>query len=135
MLESGLPELVDDSEVVVRFLFQRSGFSAERVKPSAFMPNPNDNKKSVYRIDADPEIVLATHASSPLVEKKLKAAAAVLTIDIRKASLDVASQEPPLRHANIEGWFVDNNDPERTKAKQMEAAIIIADKATLIRYP
>jgi len=53
-LPSGLPEYVGDDEDLARFLTQSNHFSASRVKPSAFLPNPKYTNTSIFRMRADP---------------------------------------------------------------------------------
>ncbi len=132
MLDSGLPEVVGDSETVIRFLFQSNRFAQGRVKYSAFLPNPEHRNTSVFRIPPDPRLVRDVHTGSALADMELKAAASVLARDVRSAGLHLVSQEPPPRHANIEGWFWDNNDHELTRARNKELAIAIANEALLI---
>lgn len=51
---------------------------------------------------------------------------------VRQAKLDVEAQEPPLRHANIVGWPNAVDDPEMTKARHKEFALL-AQAAMLVR--
>ena len=48
MLPSGLADIVEDEEDVARFLTSSKQFNAVMIKPSAFLPNPKDGKKSEF---------------------------------------------------------------------------------------
>jgi hypothetical protein len=52
---------------------------------------------------------------------------------VRSARLDVIADEPPPRHANIVGWTI-NADPTLQKAAQVERALEIASRCTLILF-
>lgn len=132
MLESLLPDLVSDEETLVRFLTQSNHYSSGRVKPTAFIPNPRSQNTSVFRVEAEPAIICTTWDSLPATKRQLKASAVVLSVDVRKALLDVFSYEPPPRHANIENWYWDSNDSAEQRARQLKCASLVASKARLI---
>lgn len=133
-LPSGLPDSVADDEDLARFLTSASQFNAKGVKPSAYLPNPRYRNSSVFRQGADPLAdVLQIWQDNAAPERKLHAIAFCKALDVRTAKLDVIPEEPPLRHANIEGWPWSDADPEMAKADQKERAAVIAQKANVLQ--
>lgn len=134
MLDSGLPIIVGDDETLLCFICQRDHYAPQSnsVKYSAFVPSKKFRNKSVFREVASAEAIRETWNRLPPQNRQLKAGAAIVARDVRDAALEVLSDEPPLRHANIEGWFWDESDDESTKAKQKVSALAIADRAQLI---
>jgi hypothetical protein len=134
MLPSGLPELVGDDEALTRFLVSSSHFTAAVVKPAAFLPNPKAQMTtSVSRHGAEPREELIQIGRSLRPDRTLHAAAICRAAVVRSARLDVTSDEPPPRHANIVGWPV-NADPIFQKAAQLERALEIASQSRLLRF-
>lgn len=134
MLPSGLPELVADHESLARFLTSSSFFNATMVKPAAYMPNPKDGNTSVFRHGPEPLDSLRKIAEDHVLGQRTLHGVAICTArHVRDAQLDVIAQEPPARHANIAGWPVAASDPEQTKARQKEHALLIAQHARLVR--
>jgi len=68
-----------------------------------------------------------------LGQRALHGVAICTAHQVRDAWLIVIVQEPPARHANIAGWPVVADDPEQTKARQKEHALLIAQHARLVR--
>lgn len=134
MLASGLPEHVADTEPLVRFLTSDNQFSRELAKPSGFMPGPRDGNTSVFRQAGEPLAALWETADRVIApERRVKAAALLMAIDVRQAMLEVIASEPPLRHADITGWPQVANDPDSTRAKHKELALLLARASTLVR--
>lgn len=133
MLNSGLPEKVDDSETIVRFLTQSNHFSREKnaVKPSAFMPANDPVETSVFRIDATEGVIQAAFASSGIGHGRLYGAAHLVVSEIRGIGLDVVSSEPPNRHAAIVQWPNNLQDADEEKARRKDLANKLASKAAL----
>ncbi|MGH9422265.1 MAG: hypothetical protein ACRD3J_19970, partial [Thermoanaerobaculia bacterium] len=105
------------------------------VKPAAFLPNPKDHKKSVFRHAAKPLDGLRRLASNQIPGTVTVHGAAVVKVAIvRSARLDVIAEEPPPLHANIVGWPVITRDPELQKAQERERAVIIASRSILVRF-
>lgn len=95
------------------------------VKPAALLPNPKDGETSVSRHGPEPseelwELGLAAAGARPLYGAAIFEARVV-----RAAQLEVLADEPPPRHAVIQGWPRVDNDPEFQKAKQKELAALI----------
>lgn len=131
MLSSGLAEIVDDEEDLARFLTSSSQFNAAGVKPSVFLPNPNNGETSVFRHGSHPtEALWQMYVARG---RTLYGAAIFKATHVRSASLDVVAQEPPPRHANIVGWPWSQTDPEMGKAEQKERAALIAQRADFVR--
>jgi hypothetical protein len=134
MLPSGLPDRVGDAEPLARFLTSDSHFNSAMPKASAFMPGPADAKTSVFRQAPQPLPVLWELADREIgTDRRVRAAAVLTAADVRQAKLDAEAHEPPPRHANIIGWPTGANDPETTKARRKEFALLLAQAATLVR--
>ncbi len=131
-LPSGLSDAVADEEDLARFLTSRREFNGATVKPAAFMPNPADGKKSVYRHGAEPRASLWRIADAEIGGRAVYGAGIVRAADVRAARLEVAASEPPLRHADLVGWASPGPDPELSKAIWKEQALEIAQKAQLV---
>jgi hypothetical protein len=133
MLPSGLPDAVGDEEYLARFIKSSRVFnSAGLVKPPAFLPNPKDGQTSVFRNGVEDIPELWTIGRGMICEdgRTLYGAAFILAQDVRQASLEVNAHEPPDRHANIEGWPVDD-DVQSQKAKQKMLAMRLCQCAML----
>jgi hypothetical protein len=131
VLQSGLPEVVDDAEDLARFLTSSSHFSANGVKHAAFLPK--EGETSVFRHGSEPRGQLWQIAAQIPGPRTLHGAAIVKARYVRAAGLDVVAKEPPLRHANIVGWASSAFDPEMGKAERKEQALLIAQQAELVR--
>lgn len=132
MLPSGLPERVHDDEDLARFLMSSRHLSGTIVKLQAFLPNPKDGVTSVFRHGGEPRGRLWQIGQAIIPPgRHIHGAAIVNALKVRAASLDVAGEEPPPRHANIIGWY--SASDEMKKAEQLEQAAAIAQYAELIR--
>jgi len=135
MLPFGLPEYVADEEDLARFLTSSSQFNATMVKAAAFLPNPKDHKKSVFRHGAEPRQKLIDVARGYLLANAtIHGAAIVKAAIVRAAKLDVIPEEPPPRHANIVGWPLIAADPDLQKAQEKESALTLAASSVLVRF-
>jgi hypothetical protein len=133
ILASGLPDVVDDDEELARYLTSRGQYSSNGVKQAAFIPNRN-GETSVFRHGAQPREALWRIADDyVIVDQTLHGAAIVRARYIRAAQLEVEASEPPPRHADIVGWPQAGADPELVKARRKELALLIAQRASLIR--
>jgi hypothetical protein len=135
MLPSGLLELVADEEFLARFLTSSRHFNAMRVKETAFLPPkpPKDGESSVFRHGESPRDQLWKIGREHLGEQRTLHGAAIFTArDVRNQELNVVSEEPPPRHANIM-WWPGNEDRAEAKARVRERAIAIAACATLVK--
>lgn len=134
-LPSGLPDHVADQEPLARFLTSSSHFNTSFVKPSAFLPNSNDGKTSVFRHDAEPRDVLEDIGRNEVAQgRSLHGAAVITAAEVRAAKLEVSAAEPPPRHADIEGWPWMQGDREFGKAESKEKALVLAQKAQLLKF-
>ena len=134
MLPSGLPEYVDNTESLVRFLTSSSLFSGNGVKAAAFTPNPKNDETSVFRHDAEPRDTLwGLSAAITDAGRSLHGAALLSASNVRNVGLNVVAHEPPPRHANIVGWSKFDADPAMVKARNKELALGLAQHATLIQ--
>jgi hypothetical protein len=136
MLPSGLPDQVSDNEPLALFLTSSGHFSPEKavVKPAPFMPNPKDGERSVCRHGTEPFAELIRLGTIYRPDATIYGAGVVLTSVVRGTGLTVEADEPPDRHANIRGWTWFAADPKMGKAANMEKALRIAEKTTLVRW-
>jgi hypothetical protein len=133
MPASGLPDIVADGEDLARFLTSSSQFNAQMAKPAAFLPSASDRETSVFRHGSEPRDALwmigDTHVAG---SRTVHGAAIVKAGAVRSSSLEVVADEPPPRHAVINGWPWLDEDPELQKAQQKERALLIASGAMLL---
>jgi len=101
-------------------------------KPSAFLPSRKDRETSISRHGADPVEALWAIGRIAAGTRPLYGAAIFKALAIKTARLDVTADEPPPRHAVIHGWPWIENDPELQKAKQLEAASVLASQSALV---
>jgi hypothetical protein len=135
MLPSGLPEIVADEEALARFLTSSSYFNATTVKPAAFLPNRKAQMTtSVFRHSAELRENLIQIAGDRRPDVTVHGAAVCKAAVVRSAKLDVIAEEPPPLHANVVGWPVNEADPVLQKARQMERALDITSKCTLVLF-
>lgn len=137
-LPSGLPDFVEDSEPLAGFLFSSNSFSREVVKPSAFLPNPRDGERSVFRHGAAPLTALWEIGDSLVREQRnLHGVAIIKAGDVRVAALSAVASEPPLRHGAIRNWAINPNDPDLQKSRQKQQAMELARAGggPLLRWP
>lgn len=133
-LPSGLPINVLDQEKLTRFLTSSSQYNARMAKPAAFLPNQKNGETSVFRMDggSPQELWLVADTYIPKT-RTVHGAAIVSTSVVREARLNVVSQEPPPRHANIVGWPTSETDPDLAKAERLKCAQMLAGTAILIK--
>lgn len=118
---------VDPSEPLSRFILQSNWYrtSDNTVKYAAFMPNPINNKTSVFRtsgISNDEIWDIGDREVSIKRGKSILGRADINACNVTERDLKVVPNESPERHANIVGW------PEE-KSKQKAIAIEIAAEA------
>lgn len=132
-LPSGLPEHVADDEELSRFLTQSNQFSSIGPKAAALLPNPKHRNASVFRGEDIPSL-RQTFEAARTDGRQAKAVALFRTFVVRQIGLDVIAEEPPMAHANIEGWPWFEADPELQKARQLELAGSLAGDSRLVRF-
>lgn len=123
---SKIPDFVDDSEKIGRFIFFSDHYSivSNAVKYAAFLP-ARDHKASVYRIDnySEEEIALLDRqfiSGKRIDGRTSKARANLFAKQIRASQLDIVPEPTPHKdHANIEGY---TGDKSSDKLKAMELA-------------
>lgn len=107
-------DLIDDTEVVSRYLLSSSDFSASvsRIKPRAFEPSPQDKCTSVFRIDGlqEDEIwgIGYENVAKPR-DRRIHARADFSVAVLAKIGLTIRPKEPPKRHALIDGWTTEKH--------------------------
>lgn len=132
LLPSGLPTEIEGDEELARFLFSRSQYNSTVVKPAAFLPEPRSRETSVFRHGPEPVEGLWSIGLSAAGERTLYGAAIFKARVVEEAGLKVHSVEPPPRHAAIRGWPWMENDPELQKARQKEAALVLAGSSVKV---
>lgn len=134
MLSSGLPELVDGAESIVRFMTQSSHFSRVHavVKQAAFLPARYPVETSVSRIEAREQDILEAWARSGISHGKLYGVAHLTASEVREIGLEVVASEPPHRHAAIVSWPSHIHDSAAEKSQHKELALMLASKASLL---
>jgi hypothetical protein len=139
-LPSGLPVIVGDEEELCRFLTSSNDYSVEkqRPRPRVFLPNPKNHETSVFRHGVEPEDELRRIAESAIPpERKVYGAGVTVAALVRKAELDVISDETPPngpRHANIVNWPLNDRDPREEKALWKDLANVLASEAELALF-
>lgn len=132
-LPSGLSAVVGDDEPLARFLTQGNLFNTRGARPAAFMPNPKDHEKSVFRHGGNPREelwALGVEAGLPSIQ----AAAIVAARTVREVGLVVEAIEPPPRHAALRGWPVNQGDRDLQKAACKEIAALLAQRSRVIQF-
>jgi hypothetical protein len=101
--------------------------------PSAYLPQEVHRNTSVFRHGAQPkaDLINIWHENSQ-PGRNLHGIAICKARDVRAAKLEVLAEEPPPRHANIEGWPWNDADPDMAKAARKELAAVIAQTAEVI---
>jgi hypothetical protein len=118
---------VDPSETLSRFILQSNWYrtSDNTVKYAAFMPNPKDNKTSVFRtsgVSNDDIWNIGDREVSARLGKPILGRADIYASNVTERDLEVIPSEPPEKHANITSW------PQEA-SKQKVIAIELASEA------
>jgi hypothetical protein len=132
ILSSGLPDHVDDSEILARFLTSSSQYSSSGVKHSAFLPSATGRETSVSRHGPEPREDLWSIGREAAGVRNLHGAALLKAITIRQIGLDIFPDEPPPKHAAIRNWPWDESDPEMRKARHKALALLLPESAELL---
>lgn len=118
-------EAVTSEEILTRYILEKAHFSVDnnRVKYSAFLPNPTNGETSVFRISGVSERDvwgMGTEYVAKEREKTLKARGDVIAIKVLNKKLNVTPDtETHPRHANITGWPQDKSE-RLLLAKELE---------------
>lgn len=156
MLQSGLPELIADAEVVARHIFRPGdikGRSGEKATPKrqAYMPLFNDRSKawviSVSRTQLLPDQVAIERNGLEVgkaSDRVLLAYTRITAADIRAVAcmdrerrkvgnMDVIAHEPPEHHAHVIK-FPELIEGENPKLLQMECAQDLAGRSAPVTW-
>jgi hypothetical protein len=152
-----LSQLVADREMLARYILPESWLykddrAGSPLKPNAFMPYRGE--VSVFRVDGLNSSEKIAIGQAVANERERKHREAVLrqghiypetkctfryrgrgeltADDVHSCGLDVVSQEPPERHANICGWPPPSGNKRTDEAAQILYAIKLQQKATFI---
>lgn len=132
-LPSGLPDQVQASEILARFL--RSGShvakSTGRVKGAAFLPAPDDDT-SVFRSDDLDVISIRVLAIEHVPQAAKHGIALVPASRVFEQGLDVVPEEPPNRHANIRKWPLAEKPDLQKNLRRIKAAVIAEEAEWLL---
>lgn len=123
-----LKATVEENEKLARYIFSTRHFVRQppRVKAEAYMPTRGE--VSVFRIDGLDQAAI-WEIGSDIARKRVRTLYArgdTRAKDARRGGLDILSDEPPPRHANLVGW------PDNDKPRQKLIALQIASVATLV---
>lgn len=126
-----LPAVVGDDEQVVSYVLEESKFKHDGIDHRQLMPSRRYHNTSVFRTDGQElqEIANQGHNMVALPRPKpgILGWATLAARDIRITQpLTIRSDEPPDRHALIEGWPAGVQD-------QRAAAMRLASKAVVVR--
>ncbi|MBA3571956.1 MAG: hypothetical protein H0W34_08300 [Pyrinomonadaceae bacterium] len=120
--------IIGANENLSRFIFSTRYFSRQalRVKAEAYMPK--EGEVSVFRVDRLTAVQIWKIGDEIADERNrtLYARGDIQAREVTGNGLDILSEEPPPRHANIVGW------PENDKPRQKLIALQIAALATLV---
>jgi hypothetical protein len=122
---------VADPEALVHYIKESSKFAADGVNHRLFLLPKNGTNKSVFRVDGlsiAEVLALGVEHVGKAAEKPIYGWARLIARDVRSLSLSVRPDEPPPRHALIEGWPTGWED-------QRVLAMAIAAKAISFRLP
>jgi hypothetical protein len=124
---------IEPNEPITRYILSRSHFSPtkKRVKARALEPSPRDNRTSVFRIrDLKQTQVweIGWRDVAKVRKRTLHARADLSVSTVLEIGLHVEPEEPPPRHANIQGW------PE-SKSEKMSLSQRLAAEAVLVVNP
>jgi hypothetical protein len=126
------PSHVLDSEALAHFIFESSKIRGDgTVHHRALMPSIKTGNKSVFRINnlTDAEISGTGQAEVGDPQARVMLGwARLLAARVREQKLTVRTDEPPLRHALIEGWST-------SVEEQRLAAMALAQNAQFVRRP
>lgn len=124
--DTSLGSEIRNNETLSRYVFSRSHFSPQtaRVKYNAFMPRQGE--VSVFRIDQLSEKQIWTTGAEIASggNRKLHARGDIRALVVRESRLDVVSDEPPTRHANVIGWPQEKSE-QQLIAQQLAASAVL----------
>lgn len=126
-LLSSLPDTIGDDERIARYVRQSRFAKNGRIKHETFLPAP-DHDTSVFRVDEWSTEEIRDSAIEHVKERAKNGAAIFKASSVATAKLIVTAKEPPLRHANINGWSMDE-DPQRRKSERKSAAMALASES------
>lgn len=118
------PIPITEDENISRLIFSSRHLKNGMIKPAAFLPNPKDNKTSVFRksLMTSEEYKQIKLMVSKLRQQRLKGAGVILAGDITSSSVDLQPEESEFKwHADIVSW------PE-SKEEQKSIAQELANK-------
>lgn len=134
---------VSPGEILTCFIRYNSHFSVvtNRVKPDAFLPHRKRVDVSVFRISglndsaelSKNEVWEIGWEYVQTEERPIKARADLLAAIVYDNNLEVVSDEPPQRHANIMPFPAENSPTDRKARRAI--AIKLADASKLIVLP
>lgn len=134
---------VSPGEVLTRFIRYNSHFSVvtNRVKPDAFLPHRKHIDVSVFCISelndnaelSKNEVWQIGWEYVQTEERPIKARANLLAAVVYENNLEVVSDEPPQKHANITPFPAENSPTDRKARRAI--AIKLADASKLVVLP
>lgn len=127
---------VAPEERLARFIFSQKHFSTQnkRVKPAAYLPNPENGDTSVFCVSGlgqDQVWDVAEEYVVPVRCQPVKARADITAAAVLEQGLSINRDDTPPRHANIRHWPGGANPSLEEKAKQKQIAQCLAEKSEL----
>jgi hypothetical protein len=119
-----MPLIPTGSETLARFVYFSKYIrsSNNTIRYAAFLPSPEDNQTSVFRVSELTETEIWNIADCDVTPKQtntLKGRADIEAEDVRNSTLLLIPKEPPYRHSHLSGW-PDDKSKHKLIAKELE---------------
>ena len=133
---------VSPGETLTRFIRYNSHFSVvtNRVKPDAFLPHKKSIEVSVFRISelndceelSENEVWEIGREYVQTEERPIKARADLSATIVYENNLEVVSDEPPQRHANITPLPIEKSPTDRKARRAIATKLAGASKLVVL---
>ena len=133
---------VSQGETLTRFIRYNSHFSVvtNRVKPDAFLPHKKSIEVSVFRISglndckelSENEVWETGREYVQTEERPIKARADLSAVIVYENNLEVVSDEPPQRHANITPFPIEKSPTDRKARRAIATKLANASKLVVL---
>ena len=127
-----LPPQVGDDELLANFVVESNKFKHDGIDHRQLMPSKTHGNTSAFRSDGLEQTEVAdlghNEVAAPRQKRGILGWAEFLARTIRAVTpLTLSSDEPPPRHAVIEGW------PQQQEQRRA-LAMLLASKATVVMH-
>ncbi len=133
---------VSQGETLTRFIRYNSHFSVvtNRVKPDAFLPHKKSIEVSVFRISglndckelSENEVWETGREYVQTEDRPIKARADLSAAIVYENNLEVVSDEPPQRHANITPFPIEKSPTDRKARRAIATKLANASKLVVL---